>query len=310
MRRSLVPSLHALIAVESVARHGGIMRAAHELHLSQSAVSRLVKQVEDAIQVKLFDRVRQRLILTEAGRVYSRDTRKILGEFEQATLQVMAYGSGGRSGALNLGVFSTFGTKWLIPRLEQYREKQPNVVISCYARPRQFSFDDDPLDAAIHYGDPIWPGAIVEPLFGEELIPVASPRLPGIKQLKKAKDALEFPLLHEVTRPWAWNRWLEQQGVLLEHSLPGARFDQFNMVVEAAMACLGIALVPRFLFEAEIAAKKLFLPFKQSVLGNYKYYFALPHRNAGNAVLLNFKEWLLETAHSEHLPTDVSQVRP
>lgn len=302
MRRSLVPSLHALIAVESAARHGGIMRAADELHLSQSAVSRLVKQVEDAIQVKLFDRVRQRLILTEAGRAYSRDMRKVLGEIEQATLQVMAYGSGGKSGTLNLGVFSTFGTKWLIPRLEQYREKQPHIVISCYARPRQFSFDEDPLDAAIHYGDPIWPGATLEPLFGEALIPVASPRLPKIRHLKEPKDLLAFPLLHEITRPWAWNRWLEQEGIVLEHSLPGARFDQFNMVVEAARACLGIALVPRFLFEDEIAGKELFIPFKQSVLGEHKYYFAYPHRNSGNAVMLDFKDWLLETAHGERLP--------
>jgi LysR family glycine cleavage system transcriptional activator len=309
MRRSLVPSLHALIAVESAARHGGIMRAADELHLSQSAVSRLVKQVEDAIQVKLFDRVRQRLILTEAGRAYSRNMRKILGEIEQATLQVMAYGSGGRSGTLNLGVFSTFGTKWLIPRLEKYRERQPNIVISCYARPRQFSFDDDPLDAAIHYGDPIWPGATVEPLFGESLVPVASPRLPGIQTLKKAKDTLSFPLLHEVTRPWAWNRWLEQEGVVLANSLPGARFDQFNMVVQAAKAGLGIALVPRFLFEDEIAAKQLFIPLKRPVLGEYKYYFAYPHRNSGNAVVLDFKAWLLETAHGEGMPLGLGQVR-
>jgi LysR family transcriptional regulator, glycine cleavage system transcriptional activator len=88
--------------------------------------------------------------------------------------------------------------------------------------------------------------AMLEPLFGEALIPVASPRLPRIKHLKEPKDLLAFPLLHEITRPWAWNRWLEQEGVALEHSLPGARFDQFNMVVEAAMACLGIALVPQF----------------------------------------------------------------
>src|ERR1700682_1781834 len=146
MRRSLIPSLHALAAFESAARHGGIMRAAYELHLSQSAVSRLVKQGEEAIQGKVVDRVRQRLLLTDAGRAYARELRKIIDELEQATFQVMAYGSGGSEGTLNLGVFSTFGTKWLIPRLEAFRRRQPSVVISCYVRPRPFSFDDDPLD--------------------------------------------------------------------------------------------------------------------------------------------------------------------
>jgi LysR family glycine cleavage system transcriptional activator len=310
MRRSLIPSLHALIAFESAARYGGIMRAADELHLSQSAVSRLVKQVEDAIQVKLFDRVRQRLILTEAGRAYSRQMHRVLGEIEQATLQVMAYGSGGRSGTLNLGVFSTFGTKWLIPRLETYKERQPNIVISCYARPRLFSFDDDPLDGAIHYGDAIWPGAIVEPLFGEHLVPVVSPHLQGIHNLKKAKDILSFPLLHEVTRPWAWNRWLEQEGVVLENSLPGARFDQFNMVAQAAKVGLGIGLVPRFLFEAEIASKELFVPFNRPIFGEYKYYFVYPHRNSANAIVLDFKDWLLETARGERMATSVGESEP
>ena len=299
MRRSLVPSHHALAAFETVARHGGVMRAAEELHLSQSAISRLIKQVEDAIQVKLFDRIRQRLVLTEAGRAYARELRKVIRGLEQATLRVMAYGAGGGAGTINLGVFSTFGAKWLIPRLSEFKRLQPSVVISCYARPRPFSFDEDPLDAAVHYGEPIWPDAVLEPMFGEELVPVASPNLPGIRSLRKAKDVLSFPLLHELTRPTAWRQWFEQEGVVLPQSLPGARFDQFAMVAQAARAGLGIALVPRFLFEAEINAKELFVPFNRPVAGAHQYYFVYPHRNAANPVLLQFRDWLLGVARRQ-----------
>jgi LysR family glycine cleavage system transcriptional activator len=297
MRRSLVPSLPALIAFECAARHGGVVRAAQELHLSQSAVSRLVKQVEDAVQVKLFDRVRQRLILTDAGRGYAREMHSILGDIEQATLRIMAYGSGGTTGVLNLGVFSTFATKWLIPRLEAYKRLRPGTIISCYARPRTFSFEDDPLDATIHYGDPVWPGAIAEPLFGEQLVPVASPKLPGIDEMVRPADLLNQPLIHEITRPLAWKRWFEREGVPLEGTLVGARFDQFLMVAEAAKAGLGIALVPRFMFESEIARGELVVPFNRPYTGDHQYHFVFPLRNLANPIVIDFKDWLLKIAH-------------
>jgi LysR family transcriptional regulator, glycine cleavage system transcriptional activator len=299
MRRTLFPSVHAMMAFESVARHGGIMRASDELHLSPSAVSRLVKQVEDTVQVKLFERVRQRLVLTEAGRTYARELRKILSELEQTSLQIMAYGSGGELGTLNLGVFSTFGSKWLIPRLENFRQTNANIVVSCYVRPKPFSFDEDPLDAAIHYGDPNWPNAIVEPLFGESLVLIASPHLAGIVDLKEAKDVLSFPILHEVTRPWAWNQWFEQEKVDLPNALLGARFDQFQMVAQAAKSGLGIALVPRFLFESEIASGEFLVPLNRPLVADAKYYFVHPHRNSANPNVQIFKKWLLKTARRE-----------
>ncbi|WP_281405443.1 MULTISPECIES: LysR family transcriptional regulator [unclassified Mesorhizobium] len=298
------------MAFESAARHGGIMRAADDLHLSQSAVSRLVKQVEDAVQVKLFDRVRQRLVPTEAGRTYARQLRKILIELEQTTLQIMAYGSGGEQGTLNLGVFSTFGTKWLIPRLEEFRQSNPNIVVSCYVRSRPFSFDEDPLDAAIHYGEPIWPNAVVEPLFGEALVPIASPHLPGIEGLKEAKDVLSFPILHEVTRPWAWNQWFEQETVQISGTLLGARFDQFQMIAQAAKSGLGIALVPRFLFESEIASGELFVPLNKPLIGDSKYYLVYPHRNSASPSVLSFKSWLLKSAQQEQTSPGALAIKP
>jgi LysR family glycine cleavage system transcriptional activator len=306
MRRSLFPSLHAIMAFESAARHGGIIRASQELHLSQSAVSRLVKQVEETVQVKLFDRVRQRLVLTEAGKTYAREMKKILGEMEQMTLQLMAYGSGGGGGSINLGVFSTFGSKWLIPKLEDFRKRAPNITVSCYVRSKPFSFDDDPLDAAIHFGEANWANAVMEPLFTEQLVPVASPHLDGIYSLKTATDLLGFPLLHEVTRPWAWHQWFEQEHVAIPDSILGARFDQFQMVAQAARAGLGIALLPRFLFEQELASGELFLPINKSLNSEGEYYFVFPQRSVSNLAFHAFREWFLEIAHKETSNTSSS----
>lgn len=97
---------------------------------------------------------------------------------------------------------------------------------------------------------------------------------------------------------------------MLENSLPGARFDQFNMVAQAAKVGLGIGLVPRFLFEAEIASKELFVPFNRPIFGEYKYYFVYPHRNSANAIVLDFKDWLLETARGERMVTSVGESEP
>lgn len=301
MKRSLLPSLHALMAFESAARHGGIIRASQELHLSQSAVSRLVKQVEETVRVKLFDRVRQRLILTDAGRSYAREMRKILDEMEQMTLQLMAYGSGGSGGNLNLGVFSTFGSKWLIPKLEDFRRLTPNVTVSCYVRSKPFSFDDDPLDAAIHFGEATWPNSIMDPLFAEKLIPVASPHLEGVGSIRKAEDLLKFPLLHEVTRPWAWHEWFTQEHVSISDSILGARFDQFQMVAQAAKAGLGVALLPRFLFEQELASGELFLPINKSLTSEGMYYFVYPQRSVENPTVVAFRNWLLKVANSDSI---------
>ena len=290
MQRRLLPSLNALAAFEATARHGSVVQASLELGLSQSAVSRLVRQVEAALQVPLFDRVKQRLELTEAGCAYGQTVRTMFDQLEQSTFHVMA--SGTAAGSLSLGVFSTLAIKWLIPRLPRFQQSRPGVIVNCYVRAEPFDFDTDPLDAAIHYGSPVWPGATAEPLFGENLVPVASPDLPGIGRIRTASDLASFPLLHEVTRPAAWRDWFLAQGVDSLGALHGARFDQFGMVTQAAAAGLGVALVPLFLVEEEFAGGRHLIPVGRPVEGPHKYYLVYPHRKAGSRLFEEFKAWL------------------
>jgi LysR family transcriptional regulator, glycine cleavage system transcriptional activator len=302
-RRSLLPSLHALIAFEMTAQYGSITRASTALHLSESAVSRLVRQVEETVQIPLFDRVKQRLILTEAGRSYAQSLRVLLIELERTTFQVMA--SGTATDILSIGVFSTFAMKWLIPILPAFQQLRPGVVVNCFIRSGPFDFNADPLDAAIHYGDPVWPGAIVEPLFGETLIPVASPRLPGLATIRTAGDLIGFPLLHEISRPTAWDEWFETQQVKNVGALQGARFDQFCLVACAAAAGLGIGLVPRFLVTEELSAKRLVIPLEIEIAGPYRYNLAYPQRSRGLRVFEDFKHLLL-TKSSDHRANSTS----
>ena len=296
-RRGLLPSLNALGAFEATARHGSIVQASEELNLSQSAVSRLVKQVEESLDVLLFARVKQRLILTEAGRAYAKAVRSTFADLEGKTFRAMSYGRA--EGSLSLGVFSTFAIKWLIPRLPTFKALRPKVMISCFVRPSPFDFEADPLDAAIHYGTPVWPNAVTEPLFDEVLIPVCSPRVSGARSMRRAKDLLAFTLLHEVTRPLAWRNWFAGHNIEVAGTLQGPRFDQFGMVAEAAMAGLGVGLLPAFLVRHEIETKRLVVPFPDEMPGEHMYHLVYPSRSSGMATFEEFKKWIILEAGKE-----------
>lgn len=297
MRRRLLPSLNALGAFEATARHGSVVQASEELNLSQSAVSRLVKQVEETLDVPLFARVKQRLVLTEAGRAYAKAVRSTFADLEEKTFRAMSYGRA--EGSLSLGVFSTFAMKWLIPRLPAFMALQPKVMISCFVRPLPFDFESDPLDAAIHYGSPVWPNAVAEPLFGEQLLPVCSPRLAEARSIRKAKDLLSFTLLHEVTRPLSWRNWFAGHQIEVAGALQGPRFDQFGMVAAAAMAGLGIGLLPAFLVRQEIDGKRLVVPFRDTMPGEHMYHLVYPTRSSGMAAFEEFKRWIILEADKE-----------
>src|SRR5689334_4219867 len=109
-----IPSMAALTTLEAAARHMSFTKAAAELHLTQSAVSRQIRALEDSLGVTLFERVRQRLVLTEVGRSYAEEVRLALARMQEATLNVLAHQ--GNAGVLRLATQPAFGMKWLIPR--------------------------------------------------------------------------------------------------------------------------------------------------------------------------------------------------
>ncbi|WP_428673570.1 LysR family transcriptional regulator, partial [Roseibium sp.] len=167
MRRAFVPPADTLIAFECAARHLSFTRAAEELHLTQGAVSKQVRQLEDRLGVELFRRVRQRIVLTDAGRIYLHDIRSALEQMTAATRQVMSYA--GSEDVLNLAVLPTFGTRWLAPRLADFTRRYPHAGLNISVRLQPFDFEEEPFDGAIHHGDPVWAGAIAERLFDEEV---------------------------------------------------------------------------------------------------------------------------------------------
>lgn len=288
--RRFLPSLPLLAAFDAAARTGSITQAAHELSLTQSAVSRQIKALEGQLGVELFVRHKQTIRLTLGGQVYASEIRDALQKISNASLNLRANPAGG---SLTVAVLPTFGARWLTPRLPRFLESNPDVMLNLLSRLTQFDFKQDVIDAAIHFGPPHWPGAEVTLLRTETVLPVCAPEFAERYGFREPADLRRAPLLHLTTRPDAWERWLRRYEVD-DNAVHGMLFDQFAALAEAAMAGLGVALLPEFLFERELAGKQLVpalpLPFNSAEA----YYLCWPHDRATHQPLERFRRWLIE----------------
>ncbi|MXN64683.1 transcriptional regulator GcvA [Stappia sp. GBMRC 2046] len=294
MRRGFLPHADSLIAFECAARHGSFTRAAEELHLTQGAVSKQVRQLEDRLGVELFKRVRQRILLTDAGRLYLHDVREALDHLTGATRQVMSFA--GSADVLNLATLPTFGTRWLAPRLAKFHEIYPEASFNLAVRLRPFDFDKEPFDAAIHHGEAVWAGGVVEPLFAEEVVAVASPAFRERHAIVEPADLTRVTRLHQSTRPLAWRQWFEAAGIETDVAFQGPRFEQFAMITQAAAHDLGAALLPRFFIGEELESGRLVRLFGSSLKLDTAYHFVYPENRTLRPVVSAFRDWLLREA--------------
>lgn len=297
MRRK-IPSTAALISFEAAARHESFTKAAQELSLTQGAVCRQIASLEEFLSVELFRRSRRGVKLTEAGLSYSRRVATQLDAVERDTLSVM-----GQQGAnvIELAVVPTFGTQWLLPRLKDFQKQHPEVTVNLTNRTRPFLFADTPFDAAIYFGDADWSGTQSHRLMGEHPVPVCSPTILGNRQQLSAEAIAELPLLQQTTRPYAWRQWFNSQQMSIPRDMTGPRYELFSMLAQAAMHDMGIALIPAFLIQRELAEKRLVIANSQALTSIKAYYLMIPERKVESASLRAFRDWLVNQANSYNL---------
>ena len=298
--RRFLPSTALLAAFEAAARTGSMTLAARELSLTQSAVSRQIRALEEQLAVDLFTRERQSIRLTAAGAVYAVEVREALLRIGTASFNLHA---NPRGGTLNLAILPTFGTRWLAPRLPAFLAQNPGVTINLATRLSYFDFRAEALDAAIHFGQPDWPGAEIMLLRSEEVVPACSPELKARHDFRQPADLRKAPLIGILTRPTAWNRWFEAHG-----APPGNNqamfFDQFATVAQAAMAGVGVALLPTFLIQDELASGKLVCAMDLVMESAERYYLVWPTERSTYPPLAAFREWL-----SKEIGTEGASVR-
>jgi DNA-binding transcriptional LysR family regulator len=179
-----------LCAFEASARHQSFTAAAAELHLTQSAVSRQIRALEERLGTELFVRERQTVRLSAAGQAYAQEIRAALARISNATL---GFRTNPQGGSLNLAILPTFGTRWLAPRLPQFFSAHPGITINLTTRLSQFDFQLEAVDAAIHFGLPNWPGAELEFLMSETVVPACSPDVAARHGFARPEDLLRAP---------------------------------------------------------------------------------------------------------------------
>ena len=286
--RRLLPSVPLLCAFEAAARTGSVSAAARELNLTQGAVSRQIRALEEQLGAQLFVRERQSIRLTLAGDSYARDIRDALRRIGMAALNFRANPSGG---TLNLAVLPTFGARWLAPRLRGFLDAHPEVMLNVISRQGELDFRAEPLDAAVCRGVPPIPNLQSLQLQGETILPLCSPAAKAGLEFATASDVRQLPLLILISRPDAWERWLATHGAFAE-DVHGMMFDQFGPIIEAASAGLGAALLPTFLVDKELARGELVPVIDLPVAGDEAYHLVWPAERRLYPPLLRFKEWL------------------
>jgi len=291
MRRYL-PSTAMLQAFEASARRLSFTLAAEDLYLTQGAISKQVGALEELLRTELFKRVKKRLELTAAGQSFLARIVPALNGIEAAVIELMSSQSDRSS--LDLGVVPSFATKWLIPRLGDFAKSHPGVTINLATRLVPFDFSESTLDAAIHFGKPDWPGAICDYLMSEEMVVVCNEEL-AAHTLQAPADLHRLSLLHLSSRPQAWNEWAATAALDGLDTTRGPHFDSFSMVAQAAVAGLGVAVLPKFLILDELASGRLVIPFGPTATSDKGYYLVYPERKAGLFSLQRFRAWLMES---------------
>jgi LysR family glycine cleavage system transcriptional activator len=299
-RAPALPSLDFFKGFEAAARHLSFTKAAEELFVTQSAVSRQIQALESRLGVALFLRRNRGLALTEAGEQLRRAVDSALRTLHQAVEQVSP---GATPKMVTVTSSIAFSSLWLIPRLSGFRRLHPDVDVRISANNQVLDLDRERIDLAIRYcPSRAAPTGSVR-LFGEEILPVCSPALlrDRTRPLKSPQDLRHHVLLHydepQRPAPWlTWNVWLETAGVPDLEPADSLRFNHYDQTIGAALAGQGVALGRRPLVKKLLADGALVAPFPLGSVTDRAYFIVRTPATSGRPEVSHFVEWLIAEA--------------
>ena len=296
-----LPSLNSLRAFEAAGRLGSFSAAAEELHVTPAAVGHQVKALESHLGADLFVRLNRRVELTEAGQAL---LPALSDAFERLADGVEAFYQRNAARPLTVSVEPSLGAKWLLRRLDHFRERHPGIEIRIDATARVVDFAREQVDMAIRYGAGAYPGMRVDCLFEEQVYPVCSPALlEGAHPLRTPSDLRHHTLLRTVWNPnyptWPdWEMWLKAAGL---DDIEGSKGPQFSgnpetLSLQAAIEGQGVVLASSVLAADDLKSGRLVKPFDVSFPVDFCYYLVCPEAVAEAPKISAFREWLLEEA--------------
>ncbi|PAU78420.1 LysR substrate-binding domain-containing protein [Halomonas salipaludis] len=285
-----LPPLNALKAFEAAAQCQNFTQAAQRLHVTQSAISRQVRHLEEQLGVVLFERRPGQLRLTEAGR---RLLPALSTSFDRIALTVRDLASPTDLTRLRLNVPPTLASRWLVPRLDDLRRRYPTLSLTLTTRESDDLAADSTLDAAIRFGDGDWNDVEPHFLMQENHIAVCAPRL-----LRDGRplDLREQTLLHVMRttedRFPTWRHWLDAAGIEGVDTQGGLEFDLLDLAIRAALEGLGITIADRAMVARELAKGALVQPLAAAMPGHQSYWFVTRPGQGDEPMLTLVYDWL------------------
>ena len=258
------------------------------------AVSKQITSLEEFIGLQLLQKNGRGVALTNHGRIYWQKISGSLRALETATFEMRA--SDGDTGVLTLASVPTFLTKWLIPRLPDFRKSSPHVTLSFSQHLAAFEDMPSGVDVAIRYGHGEWPGVVSDYIAGKEFVLIASPSLVQGGGLDIAQQVSKCTLLHHEGAPTAWRQWAASHGVPESSVQSGPRFAQYSALIQAAVSGLGLGLVPRVLVLEELADRSVVMPCGHAIIVDQGHYLCFKAERATVPVLAAFRSWILQQA--------------
>jgi DNA-binding transcriptional LysR family regulator len=286
-----LPPLQALQAFEAAARHQSYSRAAEELALTHGAISHQISALEDRVGTKLFRRERNRMLLTDSGRLLLANVRQGLMLLERA------FGTrlpAERRVSLTLSTLPSLARCWLVPRLADFQQQHPDVDLLVDPSGALVDLEHDGVDLAIRYGGGSWPGVQQVLLMSDELFPVCSPRYRDGRLPQTPAELADCHLLHNPWQPW--EPWLHAAGLALRETARGVSYTDSALMLDAAAAGQGVVLARRALAGRDLAAGRLVRLFDIAVTDPNRYFLLWRHDHPQLADVLRLRDWLLAQA--------------
>lgn len=288
MQRDLPPT-SALRAFSRAAHSLSFKRAAAELHLSASALSRQIGGLEALLGVKLFRRLNPGLELTDEGVRYLAVVDPVLERLFSAQEELAPRGR-----PLRISALESFSESWLVPHLPDFERANPGIELAIEATLRYADFARDPVDVAIRFGDGPWEGLHSERLVELDVFPVASPALAeGSPPLREPGDLAQHTLIHVAQTPDAWALWLDAAGVPALEPRRHVTYDHVALALSAAESGQGVAVSTPILCERRLREGKLVRPFRETARSKETYHFVCRPDDLADPRIAAFRAWLV-----------------
>lgn len=289
-------SLDLLRAFEAAARLRSFTAAAAELGTTQPAVSQQIKRLEEQLAIRLFDRIYRGIELTDAGYTLFEAVQGGLRSIDECLGLITTQT---QHEVLQVSTDFAFAAYWLMPRLHRFHQRYPQVDVSLVTSERSHAMLGPNIDVAVLFGDGRFRQGESHWLFNEEVFPVCSPRLLDDRTLPLGSDALlEWPLLH--LRGESSCQWFDWSGLFRALHIPSApapgqlRFDNYTLLIQAAIAGQGVAIGWRHLVDALLEQQLLCRPFEGAATSALGYFVVVPQRKRRGQMVQRFVDWVME----------------